>query len=361
MKKQEFYIFYSEKDEIHLKLVKAYANRFCIDEDDQSEVMGFYPLGEISETNLALSVLKYLNPLKSYKSEGFQKLRTVTNAIIERFNAQEIQSGRFGIHFIIGIPENHFIIAKLGADWRMYLKLTLTLLNGQIEHPYRHTNQLKNKFTIGDDIDLLNDQSEILTDKLSAKSKCLSFFKNFDDVYGIIKCNRQSYGQRDSHFPGWYFVEDFCIRIYFIFTLGMLNGAMKKWFVQGISEMTSFDSRPRLGFLHGFLVGFLLILQISYVPASIYMIWKFLRTCYSFIFILFIPTGKLFRGIALVRICSVIVFLGFIIIFTDCIYQDTASLIANMKHLFSLTQLISPLSESILNLSGLHILYIKNI
>ena len=45
MKKQKFYIFYSESensDSINFfyKLVKTYANRFCINEDDQSEIMG---------------------------------------------------------------------------------------------------------------------------------------------------------------------------------------------------------------------------------------------------------------------------------------------------------------------------------
>ena len=44
MKKQEFYIFYSESEDsnstnFYYKLVKTYANRFCINEDDQSEIM----------------------------------------------------------------------------------------------------------------------------------------------------------------------------------------------------------------------------------------------------------------------------------------------------------------------------------
>ena len=42
MKKHEFYIFYSEdvEEKVHFKLVKTYANSFCIDEEDQSEIMG---------------------------------------------------------------------------------------------------------------------------------------------------------------------------------------------------------------------------------------------------------------------------------------------------------------------------------
>ena len=49
MKKQHFYIFYSENDEneIPVKLVKTYMNNFCIDEEYQSEVIEIHPLKEI--------------------------------------------------------------------------------------------------------------------------------------------------------------------------------------------------------------------------------------------------------------------------------------------------------------------------
>ena len=45
MRNQEFYIFYSESKDSDItklchKLVKTYVNPFCIDEEDQSEIMG---------------------------------------------------------------------------------------------------------------------------------------------------------------------------------------------------------------------------------------------------------------------------------------------------------------------------------
>ena len=48
MKKQYFYIFSSE-DEINetpMKLVKTYMNHFCINEENHSEVIAFYPLSK---------------------------------------------------------------------------------------------------------------------------------------------------------------------------------------------------------------------------------------------------------------------------------------------------------------------------
>ena len=43
MKKQEFHIYYlgsSDSNNLCYKIVKTYANRFCINEEDQSEIMG---------------------------------------------------------------------------------------------------------------------------------------------------------------------------------------------------------------------------------------------------------------------------------------------------------------------------------
>ena len=49
MKKQYFYIFYSEneKNEIPNKLVKTYMNCCCINEEYQSEIIEIHPLKEI--------------------------------------------------------------------------------------------------------------------------------------------------------------------------------------------------------------------------------------------------------------------------------------------------------------------------
>ena len=46
MKNQHFYIFYSEieDNDLPFKLMKAYMNGFCINEEDQSEVIEIYSL-----------------------------------------------------------------------------------------------------------------------------------------------------------------------------------------------------------------------------------------------------------------------------------------------------------------------------
>ena len=102
MKNQEFYIFYSEneKDQIHFKLVKTYTNRFSIDEDDQSEVMGFYPHNARSDHQY-LKYLQYLNPLQSYKSKGFQQLRNTVSVIDESLKTRKGKHDKFEIHFYL--------------------------------------------------------------------------------------------------------------------------------------------------------------------------------------------------------------------------------------------------------------------
>ena len=49
MKKQHFYILYSEKEEngTSLKLVNSYTNFLCINEEKQFEVVKIYPLKQI--------------------------------------------------------------------------------------------------------------------------------------------------------------------------------------------------------------------------------------------------------------------------------------------------------------------------
>ena len=63
MKKHEFYIFYSEdeKEQVPFKLVKTYINRFCIDEEDQSEI-----IGRVIHDNLGLKMLQIRSHLKSW-------------------------------------------------------------------------------------------------------------------------------------------------------------------------------------------------------------------------------------------------------------------------------------------------------
>ena len=351
MKNQHFYIFYSEKNEIYLKLVRAYTNRFCIDENDQSEVIGFQPLTEMSETNFVLSVFQYLNPMQSYKFEGLQVRRIArdmfSNKLIEVLWKNKLH--RFQPHFILGIPRKQFTknIAKFVSGRNRKFDLTVTLLDGQIKILNRHfdRNQFKNKLTIDDDIDLLNNQSSIFSDKFSVRSKCLSVFLGVDDSYGIIKCNRKSYGGRNG-FEN--FLKDFLIHLYLIIVLLLINNFISKWFGQGTSEIVIFDSRPWFSFLQGFLLGFLLILQIFVLTASFYMLWKLYITFYHVFVVLFIPSIKFTRRIRLIyvkfnlitlcRIFLALVFLSLAYVFISSLYEDTSSLIANIKRLISLVQ-----------------------
>ena len=76
MKKQEFYIFYSknEEDNLEIRLVKTFTNWFCINEDDESEIMGFHELNEISETSFVSNLREYANLMLFNKSRRLHKL-----------------------------------------------------------------------------------------------------------------------------------------------------------------------------------------------------------------------------------------------------------------------------------------------
>ena len=208
MRKQDFYILYAEKNsqrttdkqEVHLKLVKTYANNFCINEDDQCEIIAFKALKcEISETTFARRLQFYLNPVKYYKSEEFQAVRAAANKAVE-YITRKTESGQFCLHFISGIPENTFYkhIAKYGV-FQKDSKIMVTFLDGHIEKCNSNfdPNQLNNKLTVGDDIDLLNDQSDINSAKFPVESKCLSVFQKSDNSFEKIKCNRKTYRDRD--------------------------------------------------------------------------------------------------------------------------------------------------------------------
>ena len=368
MKKQILYIFYSEKDEIYLKLVKTYTNRFCIDEDEQSEVIGFQAVSEISETNLALSVFQYLGSLQTHKSKGFQELRTVAKVIVDITNrniAPNNKLDEYQIHFIFGIPDSFFtknIVKMTSGVYDVYKNrkrpqlLRSTLLDGQIEklNPHFDPNQLRknktNVATIGDDIDLFIDESYSFSNKFSERQKSFSVFRNSDDSSWIIKCDRKTYGNKNCKDFGFeFYIRDFFIHLALIFFLVSIRDLIFDWFNEGISEIFNFDSRAWLGFVHGFLLGFSLILQTSVITVLFYIFWKFLRICYAYISMLVIAssrkewtngtilfTYKRMNGMILFRYVLFSAFLSLIILFIRMIYHDTTSLIANLIYLVNL-------------------------
>ena len=327
MKENNFYVFYSEKDEVHLKLVKLYTNRFCIDEDDQNEVIEFKPVGEISETTFTLWMLQYLNLLKSYNGFRTQVFRTLANAISETWKNQSDQ-----FHFLLGIPVNYFTksISIFLADNQS----KVTLLDGQIEKSNRHgdPNKLRNKFTIGDDVELLNDEPNI-RDTFSVGIEGLSVFQNSDESFGIIKYNRKSY----SGF--WTFLKNVWPfkHLFFVIVLLIIDDLTSKGLEQGI-ETVNFDSRSWFIF---YMVSFQGFQQISRVTAIFYFLWKILMRFYALIAISFLNSIKYsrpiqficvkFNRLIFIRTFLVLLFLLSILFFIREIYYQTASLIESIS------------------------------
>lgn len=314
MRKQDFYILYAEKNrkrttdkqEVHLKLVKTYANNFCINEDDQCEIIAFKALKcEISETNFARRLQRYLNPVKYYKyfkSEEFQAVRAAANKAVE-YITRKTESGQFNLHFISGIPENTFYkhIAKYGV-YSKDSKIMVTFLDGHIGKCNSNfdPNQLNNKLTVGDDIDLLNDQSDINSDEFPVESKCLSVYKKSDNSSEKIKCNRKTYRDRDGN---WSFRKLLLSAHYFsgVFSW-ILDALISDWFDYAISKIFDFDDKPLLGFLCGFFLVFLIILRLLVLILVLYIIGKCMMFYYAGVGILFIPSTKYFRPIFYIRI-----------------------------------------------------------
>ena len=140
-------------------------------------------------------------------------------------------------------------------------------------------NQLKNKLTIGDDIDFLNNRSKFSESRFVETRKSLSVFQNSDDSYWQLKCNRKTYSKKAEIFN--VFKKIFLIPTfyYLLFFVGKL---ISKWFHDEISEFVKFYNTPWLGFLHGFLLGCLFTLLLSVRIAVIFFVWRVLKALYSF-------------------------------------------------------------------------------
>ena len=347
MKNQNFYIFYSEneKDQIHLKLVKTYTNRFCIDEDDQSEVMGFYPHNAMSDHKY-IKYIQYLNPLQSYKSKGIQQLRNTVNVMGQSFRTRKGKHDKFQIHFLFGIPKHYFT--------RLFYKFipvtygerfTITFIDGQREKLNRHfdPNQFNNKLTIGDDTELVYNQLTKLSSKVGFTSNSLSVFQNSEDSYEKIECNRESFTKEAAYLNVF---KEFFINLTLLLLVVLRGDLISKWFDEKIIEILNTDIEPWLGFSFGCAVCFLLSLQISVSAAILYIICKFFMVIVFLIGTFFLQstnnsnqikfTCVKFKVYILVRIFSVLVFLALFIPFIYLLYQNLAPLITNIKRIISL-------------------------
>ena len=70
----------NEGEQLQSKLVNTYTNRFCIDEEDQSEIAGFHFLSELSQTSFASSLLKYTNIFLFHDYVGLRKIKSLFEA-----------------------------------------------------------------------------------------------------------------------------------------------------------------------------------------------------------------------------------------------------------------------------------------
>ena len=347
MKNQEFYIFYSEneKDQIHFKLVKTYTNRFSIDEDDQSEVMGFYPHNARSDHQY-LKYLQYLNPLQSYKSKGFQQLRNTVSVIDESLKTRKGKHDKFEIHFLFGIPKNYFtrLIYKF-IPGTYGERFTITFLDGQREKINRQfdPNLFQNSLTIGDDIELLNDQPTNRNDQVGFTSSSLSIFQKSEDSYEKIECTRETFTKEAVH---WNIFKEFVINVTLILLVVLRGHLISNWFHVKISEILNTDIELWSGSFSGFALCFLLSLQISVSAAILYIVSKFFMSIWFLIATFFIKstnnpdqikfTCVKFKVNILVRTLSVLVFLSLIIPFIYLLNQNLAPLLTNIKRIISL-------------------------
>ena len=235
MKKQEFYIFYSknEVDKVEFRLVKTFTNWFCINEDDQSEIMGFYELNEISETSFASNLREYTNIMLFGKSRKVQlkQIRALLGTARESLKRRASKSDELQIHFIFGLPVGFFtanFVSFISERLIRSSNFNYTVLEGFYREKCSETNSNKRKkrFTIGDDIELMSEQLENFKSNGFYQSKSSSSFLNNDDSFSEIKCQRQSFTTKailKTVIKIWTFSIPFIIMLVFLALRGLYN------------------------------------------------------------------------------------------------------------------------------------------
>ena len=105
MKKQYFHIFHQE-NEIQSKLVNAYMNRLCINENDQSEVMGINNWEKFYEYLMSNDEWLKNMHLWNYAKYDAVKTYTIDNAIkiiLQAEQALQTEEAKCQMHFIFGL------------------------------------------------------------------------------------------------------------------------------------------------------------------------------------------------------------------------------------------------------------------
>ena len=213
MKKQELCIFYiaDEKDELEFKLAKTYTNRFCIDEEDQSEIYGFHQITKKfykAKYYSTAAFMKHVKLLLFDKVEVHREAMSTIGPGAETGGKTNVD--KYSKHLIFVLPilvkdkhtdyklQRDFTnFVSLGATRHWYeilestRKTNFTLLNGRIaksNQTYETENQ--ERFTIGDDIDLMYNQLKSENFK-TFKNKGSSLIANVESCMEI-KYKRES-------------------------------------------------------------------------------------------------------------------------------------------------------------------------
>ena len=184
MKGQRLYIFYSEthKYRTHLRLVNAYINRFCINEEYESEIIEIHQIEKLCVSqniyflpNFIFKFLFYAQVILSTKDLGIQDLAIVYFATYQAFQ-REIETNYLEseflretnqnlVHFIFGLP-----ISDLAEEFLRSITeettdfdFCFTFLNNRSTNIKMNSNDLlrNSQFTLNDDIELLMDQLKI--------------------------------------------------------------------------------------------------------------------------------------------------------------------------------------------------------
>ena len=161
MKKQLFFLFYSEdeKNVINAKLVKAYVNRFIIDEDAECEVIEVNTIPDVEYSEFGvIQKLKLLYTVLFHFRSTYASICETFEQAAER--STSIQDDEFKTHFLIGMS-NQFettLICLFCTSATMHCTLLRghrTELQRAVFHCGSDDYSRDTIVTIGDDIESL--------------------------------------------------------------------------------------------------------------------------------------------------------------------------------------------------------------
>ena len=211
---RNFVIFHLESNEndIHLKLVKAYMNRLCIDENDQNEICGIYQCKTINNfeqiflfPEWILKCMNFANFVVFRNQFSFQALLGMVSVIAKwKRNETEMYGSIRQTHVMFFLQMNDLtksllpclslMATSFNSLRSLHPKSNITFLHSRREKLERiHSKSGSGNFSIGDDIELfsyqLKNSSFISTDR----SESVTVFKSIGDTLTKIECKRTSH------------------------------------------------------------------------------------------------------------------------------------------------------------------------